>query len=164
MVVGVPSFIKALRKTGNKMKRIFYKLIVRLRKLYWFMFRPKTTGVKVVVECKGDILMIKNSYGKNAWTFPGGAVRKNESLEDAGKREVMEEAGIKVSELKKIGEIFNTFEHKRDTIHLYIGKTQERTIKIDPNEILEAKWFNKDYLPLEISPIAKKIISLRLNK
>lgn len=114
------------------------------------------------MECKGKILMIKNAYGKSMWTFPGGAVSKNELPEAAAKREIMEEVGIQIFGLKKIGELLNTREYKKDTVHCYIGKVSEDALKIDQNEILEARWFSKDELPIGISSIAKQILSLDL--
>lgn len=114
------------------------------------------------MECEGKILMIKNAYGKSAWTFPGGAVSKNELLEIAAKREAMEEVGMQISELRKIGELLNTQEYKKDTVHCYIGKVSEGALKIDQNEILEARWFSKDELPVGVSSIAKRILSMDL--
>ncbi len=146
------------------MRRIFYKLITPIRRLYWFIFRPKTTGVKVIVEYNGELLMIRNIYGKSAWTFPGGAVEKNELPEIAAKREVMEEVGFNASEMKKIGEFFSTREHKRDTIYCYVASANDKTVKMDPNEIQEFRWFDKNQHPPEMSSIAKEIISLWTQK
>ncbi|MDD2807086.1 MAG: NUDIX domain-containing protein [Patescibacteria group bacterium] len=146
------------------MIKIFYKLIIPLRKFYWFIFRPKTTGVKVIVKYNEDVLMIKNAYGKSIWTFPGGAVEKSELPEDAAAREVMEEVGIKVSGVKKIGQLLNTREYKKDTIYCYVAITTGKTVQTDPNEIRECKWFNKNKLPSEISSIAREAISLWTQK
>ena len=142
------------------MKKVFYKLVRPIRNWYWFLFRSKTTGVKVVVESERDVLMIKNTYGKSIWTFPGGAVRTNEAPKTAAEREVLEEVGLRIKELRKIGELLSTWEHKRDTIHCYVGMANNRTIKIDPNEIQEASWFNKNQLPPEISTVAKEVVAL----
>lgn len=53
-------------------KRIFNKIANPILKIYWFIFRPKTYGVKVILRCGGKFLLIRNSYGKKHWTFPGG--------------------------------------------------------------------------------------------
>ncbi|MFA6322329.1 MAG: NUDIX hydrolase [Candidatus Buchananbacteria bacterium] len=146
------------------MKRIFYKLVNPIRKLYWFVFRPKTAGVKVLVEYDERILMIKNAYGKSIWTFPGGAVKKNELPENAAKREVAEEVGLKLHELISIGQIQSTREHKKDTIYCYSASSTNEKVEIDPSEIQTFNWFNKNELPSEISSIAQEIISLYLKK
>lgn len=142
------------------MKRIFYKIVTPIRRLYWFIVRPKTAGVKVIVECEGEVLMIKNTYGKGMWTFPGGAINRNESAEVAAKREVMEEVGVRLLGMEKIGELSNTLEYKRDTIHCYAGVIHEKLISIDSNEILEAQWFEKNKIPSGVSTIATSMMSL----
>lgn len=136
---------------------IFRKFFVVIRKLYWFIFRPETKGVKVIVECGGDWLLIKNSYGKKLWTFPGGAVEKREMPEDSAKREVCEEIGIEVSGIREIGRFLNTAEYKKDTVYCYVAVAIEKDIVKDRGEIKEAKWFHRRSLPSEMSPIAQKI-------
>ena len=50
--------------------------------IYWFILRPKTFGVKCIIENQGEILMIKNNYGGwKKWMFPGGGIDKNETPE-----------------------------------------------------------------------------------
>lgn len=132
------------------------KPILPLLRTYWFIFRPRTRGVKCVIERNGNILMIRNSYGRNLWTFPGGGIEKRETAEQAAKREVFEEVGIKVKEIRKIGEFVSTIEYKRDTVTVFAGKSDTDRFKIDPMEILEAKWFSPDHLP-EISEYAKEV-------
>lgn len=38
---------------------ILYRAADRLRRIYWFVARPATRGVKCVVEHDGSILMIR---------------------------------------------------------------------------------------------------------
>lgn len=138
---------------SNKIKYV-------LAKIYWFIFRPKTFGVKCIVENNGEIVMIKNSYGnyKN-WMFPGGGIDKNETAEEATKREVFEEVGLVVQNLIRIGEYTSAKEHKRDTVIVFVGQSINRNIKIDPNEISEAQWFKINNLS-EISDYSKNIIAM----
>lgn len=142
------------------MKSTFYRIFSRLKKLYWFIFKPKTNGVKVIIEYGEEILMIKNTYGKDVWTFPGGAVERNEKPEDAAIREVQEEIGISITQLKTIGNLLNTREYKRDTVFCYIALVKNKTVNFNTSEIKETKWFNKNQLPVDTSLISKEIISL----
>lgn len=58
----------------------------------------------IIFNKEGKILVIRRgSKAKNEvglWGIPGGAVEFNESLEEAIKREVLEELGIKIKPLK----------------------------------------------------------------
>ena len=70
---------------------IFYKLIHSFLKIYWFIFRPKTKGVICLILSGDELLLIRHTYGHSAWTLSGGGLKKNESKEEAVKREVKEE-------------------------------------------------------------------------
>jgi 8-oxo-dGTP pyrophosphatase MutT (NUDIX family) len=142
--------------------RFVYKLITPLRKLYWFVVRPRTTGVKAIVLHGDAVLMIRNAYGMKAWTFPGGGVGRNESPSEAIIREVQEEVGIGMDDIAKIGELFNEREYKRDTVHCFVGAAKSAELAVDPNEILEARWFDKNRLPSDISSVAQEVVSLWL--
>lgn len=78
------------------MKSFFYKIINPFRTVYWFVFRPKTTGVKCLIEYDEKFLMIRNSYGHKQWTFLGGGVNRNELLKKAAQREAKEEVDIDI--------------------------------------------------------------------
>lgn len=132
-----------MKKLVFKMARPFFPLL----KLYWFLFRPKTTGVKCALYFNNQVLLIRNSYGKKLWTLPGGGVHRNESIEAAAIREVREEVGILVPKPVFCGSVFYDGEYKRNTIHVFAVKIQSLDFKIDGMEIEEAHWFGLDALP-----------------
>ncbi len=104
--------------------------------------------------------MIKNSYGGwKKWMFPGGGIDQEETPEQAVKREILEEVGVKGINFQKIGEYFSNKEYKRDTVNVFICEATNKEFKIDPKEILEAKWFKLNDLP-EISEYSKLIVSM----
>ena len=140
--------------------KILTKLIHPILQTYWFVFRPRTQGVKCVIEYNGKILMIRNTYGHKNWTFPGGGIDKGETAERAVERETMEEVGIKVESLQRIGEFTTTAEYKRDIVTVFTARSKNNQFKIDEKEISEAAWFPLDNLPT-ISEYAKKVISMR---
>ena len=104
--------------------------------------------------------MIKNTYGGfKQWMFPGGGINKNERPEEAVKREVMEEVGIEVEGLRKIGEYTSNHEFKRDTVTVFRGMSRKKELVIDSSEISEAEWFKLNDLP-EVSEYSKLMISM----
>src|SRR5438552_16815706 len=95
--------------------RLGYSVASRIRTMYWFVFRPTTRGVKTVIEHDGRWLMIRNSYGKGHWTFPGGKVEKHEEPEHGAMREVREEVAVALDAVIPIGTYTSDRQHKRDT-------------------------------------------------
>lgn len=142
------------------MKKIIYKIANPIRKLYWRIFRPRTFGVKCLVENNGRYLLVKNSYGKKFWTVPGGGLNKKESPEEAVRREVREELGIEVQEIKKIGEYESALEYKRDTIFCFRAQSPSEKFSINHNEISEAQWFTPKDIPESHSTAVGKILEM----
>ena len=87
-----------------------------------------------------------------------GFVEPGESLEEAVTREVREEVGVEVADVRYWGSQPWPFPHS-----LMIGFTAEWVagdIVCDPTEIIDAKWFRRDALP-NVPPrisIARKLI------
>ncbi len=145
-----------MKKLAFKIARPFFPLL----KFYWFIFRPKTTGVKCAPYHEGQVLLIRNSYGKKLWTLPGGGVHRNESIEAAAIREVVEEVGISIAKPVFCGSIFYDGEYKRNTIHVFAVKIQSLDFKIDGLEIEEACWFPLDKLPKVKSHLLQEFLKL----
>lgn len=61
---------------------------------------PKLT-VDAIVQCHGKIVLIKRKNPPHGWALPGGFVDEGETVEDAVRRELMEEANIKLDDLKQ---------------------------------------------------------------
>src|SRR5512133_4377105 len=65
---------------------------------------PKTVVVALVFICdQGTILLVKQNYGNQYWSLPGGVMEAGESLEQAAIREVKEETGLDIQPGKLIG-------------------------------------------------------------
>lgn len=130
--------------------------------LYWRIFQPKSTGIKVFIKYKDKVLFIKNSYGHKYrnWTLPGGGVKKGESLEEAAKREVMEEVGIRLDNLVNKGSFLYTGEGKKNTIWVFFTEVDRDETKIDNFEVEQVSWEKIDSLTLRSSPIARKCFEL----
>ena len=141
-------------------KATLYKIGYSIAKMYWFFRRPTTTGVRCIVTCENQILLIRHTYGSSLLTTVGGGVKPGESLEQAVIREISEEVGLSLHSIKHAGSIEHTKEFKKDTIHVFSAATDSRELKIDPDEIKEAGWFDINDLPENISPVFKKFYRL----
>lgn len=123
------------------------------------MIRPKTIGVKCLIKNQnGEYLFIKTTYSGDYWTIPGGGRHRNEPLENTVTREVKEEVGIVITELKQVGSYASEVEYKKDTVYLYVAKTHQVDIIKNHREISEAQWFAKDTIPQNRSRSLNEIL------
>jgi len=112
---------------------------------YWKIVKPKTFGVKVVVEGPdGKILIVRHSYLSGARTFPGGKLKRNEDYMLAGPREVKEELDLDIVETEYIDSFVNTKYGKIDTIHVIRGVSKTSDVTPSPFEIKSFYWENTD--------------------
>jgi NAD+ diphosphatase len=150
---------------SNKQKIIKFltPVLLPVVKLYWRVFRPETFGVKVIIENEGKFLWVRNDYGHRSITFPGGSIEKGENAEQAAIREVKEEVGIDLVNLKIVGKMISTEEGKKDNITIFYGQSRTSEFILDNFEIAEGEWFTKDNLP-KFSPLSKKIWDIFIGK
>jgi ADP-ribose pyrophosphatase YjhB (NUDIX family) len=118
-----------------------------------------------VVDEDGKILLQKRPEG--VWGLPGGLLELGESVEDAGRREVFEETGVEIGQLKLV-EVFSGEQYFRKLANgdefypvtiAYISKDiKSSTIKIDGEESIDAGFFPLHELPDRTTPLVRKII------
>lgn len=131
---------------------------VRRRLLAWTGW--PTRGVKVAAfDAQGRLLLVRHGYGRSdLWMLPGGGVGRRETPEAAARRELMEELGCRVGALALVGEYRSEAEGKRDRLWLYRGVTGD-VPEPDGREVIEARFFPLDALPLTISPATRRRVS-----
>lgn len=139
------------------MRRIINNILYPIARLYWFIARPKTYGVKCIIRFGQEVLIVQHTYGHRHWTFPGGGIKRRETPEEAVKREVMEEVGIELTNLIPIGDFFTTDEYKRDRVYCFQAEVKDKNFRIRKEEIKEAKWFPIEAMPVNMSQYGKKV-------
>lgn len=100
-------------------------------------------GVGVIVIKDNKVLLGKrmNAHGEGTWSFPGGHLEYNESVEDCAKREVFEETGIKIKNVR-LGNYTNDIFEKESKhyVTLYvISEHDSGDVKVMEPEKCE-KW------------------------
>ena len=119
-------------------------------------------GVAVMVIKNGEVLLgkRKNSHGDGTWAFPGGHLEFNESIEECAIREIFEETGIRIKNLR-YGPYTNDI-FKREGKHyvtLFVLADYDSgapTVK-EPHKCEEWQWHN---WPPEVQPHFLPIVNL----
>lgn len=90
----------------------------------------------------------RRGFGVGKWNGPGGKMEPGETSEQAVIREVKEETGLDVKDLKKVAELEFFFEEKEEwnqAADAYI--TKNFSGKIEASDEGELKWFKINELP-----------------
>lgn len=93
------------------------------------------------------LAMKKRGFGEGRWNGYGGKVKENETIFDAMKREVLEEANIVVSDAFLSGIIEYQFQDSQDILVVYIfcAKSFEGIPK--ETEEMKPQWFKENAIP-----------------
>lgn len=107
--------------------------------------------VGVIPERRGRILLMRRAieprYG--AWTYPGGFLEIDESVEECAVREAKEETGVSVRLLELVG-IYSRPGPQGPGIVSIVFRGRVTAGRIDVGrEALEARWFRPQEIPWE---------------
>lgn len=109
--------------------------------------KPKLV-VGILVRNKNRFLLSKEKLegGREYWIVPGGKVEFGETIEDAAKREILEETGVKTKDLEFLvykEAIFPEYNY-HTVIFFFETKTNSLDLKSDiEGKVIESKWFTK---------------------
>lgn len=117
----------------------------------------KIVGARALVFQKDQVLLARHTY-LEGWYTLGGMVDRLETPLNAIKRELVEEAGVIVTEDPILLGIYrNNFQGKDDYVYLYIVKSFTRVESHSP-EIEECRFFPVSELPTDVSNATKRRI------
>ena len=137
------------------MKQVLH-LVYRLYSLQWWLTRPLTLGVRIMLVQDSKVLLVRHSYQRH-WYFPGGAVKKGETLPNAARREATEEAGVVLGEAPRLHGMYSSFsEGKSDHIAVFACENFQIGQATDRWEIETCQLFPLDALPADLSPACQR--------
>ncbi|MFA4871886.1 MAG: 8-oxo-dGTP diphosphatase [Patescibacteria group bacterium] len=111
---------------------------------------------KILTLClirNGDQVLLgmkKRGFGAGRWNGFGGKLQEGESIEEATKREVLEECGLTVKAMELVGVFDFEFALKPEwnqTVHLFRGDEFEG--ELAESEEMKPQWFHKNEIPLD---------------
>ena len=115
---------------------------------------PRINPAVIVAVTKGDALLVtryRNGYGHNA--LVAGFTEIGETLEQTVTREVMEETGIKVKNIRYYKS--QPWGIAQDILVGFFCETEgDEKIRMDENELKSAQWLKRDEIELQPDSIS----------
>ncbi|WKZ37268.1 MAG: NUDIX domain-containing protein [Anaerolineales bacterium] len=124
---------------------MYYRLLYLGFKIYCFLFRPVRMGVRVMLVENDAVWLVRHTY-LPGWFLPGGGLNRNETLEQAARREAREETGAELNGVALLGVFTNFIQWKTDHTVVFLCKDFKITGKSD-GEIAEVRIFPLRELP-----------------
>ena len=112
---------------------------------YGAYYNPKPVAAAIPVTAAGEVVLLRRGFdpGKGLWTFPGGFVDLGETVEEAARREALEEIEAEV----ELGELVGVYSRAEERVVLIVFAA---TIAAEPRETAEApevQAFSHDQIP-----------------
>jgi 8-oxo-dGTP pyrophosphatase MutT (NUDIX family) len=139
-------------------RRQGYRVAHRLLRSWWFIARPHVRGVKCALTDGDRVLLVRHTYGHSEWDLPGGGIRRGEQPSDAARREMEEELGVRIDELRPLGEIAIRAFGAHDRVHCFHAELGPAELTIDRGELAEARWFPRALMPTDLSRYVPRIL------
>ena len=113
--------------------------------------QPKVgVGVFVIKDNKVLLGKRKNAHGEGTWCLPGGHLEFNEELEACARREVLEETGVTIKNIR-FATITNDIFKKEGKHYITVFMRSEfdsGTVRLmEPDRCEKWEWFDWDKLP-----------------
>ena len=118
-----------------------------------------TLGVRgLVLDADGRVLLIRHTYVKG-WYMPGGGIERGETAEEALARELVEEAGVRLTARPRLVSFHsNHVRFPGDHVLIYRVEAWAPCPATSVGEIDEVAWFAPDALPHDITPSTRRRI------
>ena len=145
------------------MKKLFLKLLYQIYVRLSAITKPVTIGVRVLLIRDEKVLLVKHSY-QDLWFLVGGGMERYETLEEAARREAMEEAGATLGEMELFGIYTNYIFGRSDHIVVFLCENFTYTGEHD-SEIESVELLSMGALPKNTAPgIRRRIEEYRVGE
>lgn len=112
-------------------------------------YANRGVSIDAVIMKDDSVLLVQRGVepDKGLWGTPGGYVEWDESVEDTVKREVKEETGLTVTNVRLVEVLSKPERHPKQVINiLYLVEVDDGQPVAD-DDVDDVKWFNLNDLP-----------------
>ncbi len=122
----------------------------------------KPASLGIVQNVKNQVLLVLRADVK-LWVLPGGGIDPGENPEEACRREILEEASIRIDEAR-LSRILRTQSKIAADTYLFLCTTNNPTPHFDKKETIDAQFFDLHSLPNKLFFLHKKWLLECLNQ
>ena len=122
------------------------------------------TGASIIVEDEQGRILMQQRSDDGTWSYPGGRIEIDETVEDGARREVREECGLEVGELRLLGvfsgkELNHVYPNGNEVCGIdivYVSSDYTGSLQCEDGEAKHMGFYPIDELPQPISSMNAK--------
>ena len=123
-------------------------------------------GASVIVENSEGHILLQLRRDNNCWGYAGGSVELDEVVEDAARRELLEETGLTARRLELFGiwsgpglhYVYPNGDEVSNIDIVYLCRDYTGTLRPQSDEVERLQFFAADCLPAKLSPPVQRAI------
>ena len=126
-------------------------------------------GASVLLEDAQGRLLLQRRADCHLWGYHGGAVELDEVVEEAAKRELFEETGLRAGSMELFGVfsgpemhfVYPNGDEVSNIDHVYLCRDYSGALRPQPGEVEELRFFAWDELPAAEETASMNVPALR---
>ncbi|MFN2576131.1 MAG: NUDIX domain-containing protein [Pyrinomonadaceae bacterium] len=135
---------------------------VRRRAALFGQARFTVTVAAMLFDDHGRILLLEHVFrADEGWGVPGGFITRGENPETALRRELREEIGVELEDVKMV---FTRTLGKLNQVEIYFRARVVGDPKPSSFEIKSAQWFELDRVPPDLSKDQRRLIERAISR
>lgn len=103
----------------------------------------------LIRDSKVSLGMKRRGFAAGRWNGYGGKLHSGEAIEEAARRELLEESGIDANRIEEVGVINFETENSQEIYEVHIFKLENFIGEPVETEEMKPQWFDYDKIPFD---------------